>query len=69
VEVSVELGRSVLTLDHALDLGKQSVMELNRMLGDPVDIRLNGRLFARGEVVTVNEHFGVRLTELVAEAG
>ena len=65
VTLSVELGRSVLTLDAALDLGEQSMMELNRNVGDPVDIRLNGRLFARGEVVTVNEYFGVRLTQLV----
>ncbi|MBT4101050.1 MAG: flagellar motor switch protein FliN [Gemmatimonadetes bacterium] len=66
VTISVELGRSVLTLDSALDLSEQSVMELSRNVGDPVDVRLNGRLFARGEVVTVNENFGVRLTEIVA---
>jgi flagellar motor switch protein FliN/FliY len=65
VTLSVELGRHQLTLDDALDLGDQSLMELDRQVGDPVDIRLNGRLFARGEVVTGNEHFGVRLTEIV----
>ncbi len=65
VTVSVELGRSALTLDTALDLSEQSMMELNRNVGDPVDVRLNGRLFARGEVVTVNENFGVRLTEIL----
>lgn len=68
VTVSVELGRAVVTLDGALDLSEQSVMELNRTVGDPVDVRLNGKLFGRGEVVTVNEHFGVRLTEIVADA-
>lgn len=65
VTVSVELGRSVVTLDGALDLSEQSLMPLDRRVGDPVDIRLNGKLFARGEVVTVAENFGVRLTEIV----
>ena len=65
VEVSVELGRTMLTLDQALDLGDNSVMDLNRRVGEPVEVRLNGKLFARGEVVTVSENFGVRLTEIV----
>ncbi|MBT3345021.1 MAG: flagellar motor switch protein FliN [Gemmatimonadetes bacterium] len=65
--VSVELGRSMMSLDSALDLSEQSMMELNRNVGDPVDIRLNGRLFARGEVVTVGENFGVRITEILTD--
>ena len=65
VEVSVELGRTKITLDNALELGEQSLMELNRHVGEPVDVRLNGKLFARGEVVTVAENFGVRLTEII----
>lgn len=65
VHVSVELGRTNMTLDAALDLSEQSVMELDRYVGDKVDIRLNGRLYARGEVVTVGEHFGVRIVDLV----
>ena len=69
VEVSVELGRSTITLDHALEMGEQSLMELNRHVGEPVDVRLNGRLFARGEVVTVSENFGVRLTEIIGQDG
>ena len=68
VEVAVELGRSKNTLDQLLELGEQSLIELNRMHGDPVDIRLNGKLFARSEVVTVAENFGVRLTEIIEEA-
>ena len=67
VEVSVELGRTKITLDQALDMGDNSLQELNRRVGEPVDIRLNGKLFARGEVVTVNEYFGVRLTEIIGQ--
>jgi flagellar motor switch protein FliN len=65
--LSVELGRAALSLDAALDLSEQSRMELDRGVGQPVDVRLNGKLFARGEVVTVNEHFGVRLTEILTD--
>ena len=67
VELSVELGRQRLTLDAALGLGDQSLIELDKVIGEPVDIRLNGKLFARGEVVTVSENFGVRLLEIVRD--
>ncbi len=69
VEVSVEVGRSTITLDQALEMGEQSLMELNRHVGEPVDVRLNGKLFARGEVVVVSENFGVRLTEIIGQKG
>ncbi len=69
VEVSVELGRHTLTLDQALHLGEHSQIELDKMVGEPVEVKLNGKLFARGEVVTVNENFGVRLTELLVPLG
>jgi flagellar motor switch protein FliN/FliY len=69
VEVSVELGRTKITLDQALDMGDNSLQELNRRVGEPVDIRLNGKLFARGEVVTVSENFGVRITEIIGQSG
>ncbi|MBI2505851.1 MAG: FliM/FliN family flagellar motor switch protein [Candidatus Latescibacteria bacterium] len=69
VEVSVELGRHTLTLDQALHLGEHSHVELDKMVGEPVEVKLNGRLFARGEVVTVGEYFGVRLTEVLARQG
>jgi flagellar motor switch protein FliN/FliY len=65
VEVVVEMGRQRLSLDQALALGEQSVLELDKGVGDPVQVWVNGKLFARGEVVTVAEHFGVRLTEIV----
>ena len=64
---AVELGRSRITLDEALDIGEQSLIELDKQLGDAVDIMINGQLFARGEVVTVDEHFGVRITEIAQE--
>lgn len=69
VEVSVELGRHTLTLDQALHLGEHSQIELDKMVGEPVEVKLNGKLFARGEVVTVNENFGVRLTEILVPQG
>ena len=64
MEVSIELGRTRLTLDQVLDLEEQSLLELDRMVGEPVEIRLNGKLFAQGEVITVGENFGVRLTQI-----
>lgn len=67
VTVSVEIGRATITLDQALDMGEQSLMELDRNIGDPVDVCLNGKLVARGEVVTVGEFFGVRLAEIVGD--
>ncbi len=65
VEVAIELGRRRLTLDEALALGEQSLLPLDRAVGEPVDLCLNGRVFARGEVVTVGEYFAVRLTEVL----
>jgi flagellar motor switch protein FliN/FliY len=64
---SIELGRTRITLDQALEIGEQSLIELDKQVGEPVDILINGRLFARGEVVTVGENFGVRLIEIVEE--
>ena len=63
--LTVELGRTRATLDTALELGDQSLIELDKTVADPVDILINGELFARGEVVTVGENFGVRVTEIV----
>ena len=65
VEVSIELGRSKMTLDGALSLGEQSLVNLDRLVGDPVDVRINGKLYAHGVVVTVSENFGVRLTQII----
>jgi flagellar motor switch protein FliN len=67
LRLSVEIGQNRITLDEALNIGHQSLVELDKKVGDSVDILLNGRLFARGQVVTVSENFGVRITEIVEE--
>lgn len=65
LDVSVELGRSRLTLDAVMSLDIGSVVELNRTVGSPVDIRVNGTLLARGEVVVIDEEYAVRVTEVI----
>jgi flagellar motor switch protein FliN/FliY len=62
--VSVELGRTSLLVKDVLDLGPGSVVELNKLAGEPVDILVNGKLVARGEVVVVDENFGVRISNV-----
>ncbi len=69
LKVTVELGRTRMTLRQALDLQSGSVVELDRLAGDPVDIFVNERLFARGEVVVVADKFAVRITELMTPPG
>jgi|WetSurMetagenome_2_1015567.scaffolds.fasta_scaffold26441_5 flagellar motor switch protein FliN len=65
LNISVELGRSHMTLRHTLELVQGSVIELDRLAGDAVDIFVNERLLARGEVVVVDDKFAVRITELI----
>jgi flagellar motor switch protein FliN/FliY len=65
MNVTVELGRTDLTVAEVLGLGPGSVIELDRLAGEPVDILVNDRLIARGEVVVVDENFGVRVVEVV----
>ena len=65
LELSVELGRALIPVKEVLQLGPGSVVELNKLGGEPVDILVNGRPIARGEVVVVDENFGVRVTEIV----
>ena len=65
LSVTVELGSTKQTLEQVHNLGEQSLVELDKQVGDPIDILVNGKIFARGEVVTVSENFGVRITELV----
>ena len=67
--VSAELGRCTMRVSDVLKLGKGSVLELDRLAGGPVDVLVNGRLVARGEVVAVDDRFGVRITEVVARKG
>jgi flagellar motor switch protein FliN/FliY len=64
--VKIELGRTRMRLDEVLRLGVGAVVELDRLAGDPVDVFVNDRLVARGEVVVLNEKFAVRLTEVVS---
>lgn len=69
LNVTVELGRTKLNLREVLELQHGSVVELDRLAGDPVDIFVNNRLIARGEVVVVDDKFGVRITELIKKNG
>jgi flagellar motor switch protein FliN/FliY len=64
--LTVELGRNRLLINELLQLGQGSVIELTKLAGEPMDIYVNQRLIARGEVVVVNEKFGVRLTDIVS---
>ena len=66
MRVTVELGRSAMAVEDLLQLGPGSVVELNKLAGEPVDILVNESLIARGEVVVVDENFGVRVTEIVS---
>jgi flagellar motor switch protein FliN len=66
--VSVELGRTRMLINDLLQLGQGSVVELEKLAGEPMEIYVNSRLIARGEVVVVNEKFGVRLTDVVSPA-
>ncbi len=67
LQVKVELGRTRMPLKQILELQNGSVIELDRMAGDAVDIYVNERLIGRGEVVVVDDKFGVRITELVSQ--
>jgi flagellar motor switch protein FliN len=66
LEVSVELGRTKMLINDLLQLGQGSVIELNKLAGEPLEILVNRKLVARGEVVVVNEKFGVRLTDVIS---
>ena len=71
IEVTVEIGRRSMKISDILRLGPGSVLELDKVSGEALDIYVNGRLIARGEAVVVGDHYGVRLTEVlvVEEAG
>ena len=65
LEISVELGRTKLLISELLQLGQGSVIELNKLSGEPLEIFVNQRLIARGEVVVVNEKFGIKMTDIL----
>jgi flagellar motor switch protein FliN len=65
LEVVVELGRTKKKISEVLELTSGSIVELNKMAGEPVDVYVNNKLIARGEVVVIEEHFGVRIKEII----
>ncbi len=68
LRVTVELGRTKMVVSELLNLGQGSVIELNKLAGEPMEVLVNDKLVARGEAVVVNEKFGVRLTDIISPA-
>lgn len=68
VTISMEIGNTKINIRNLLQLNQGSVVELDRMAGEPLDVRVNGTLIAHGEVVVVNEKFGIRLTDIISPA-
>lgn len=68
VTISVEIGRTKINISNLLRLNQGSVVELDRIAGEPMDVLVNGTLIAHGEVVVVNEKFGIRLTDVLSTA-
>lgn len=66
LKVSVELGRTVVQIRDLLQLGQGSVLEMDKLAGEPLEVLVNGKLIARGEVVVVNEKFGIRITDIIS---
>ena len=68
VTLSMEIGRTEIPIHNLLQLNQGSVVELDRLAGEPMDVLINGTLIAHGEVVVVNEKFGIRLTDVISPA-
>ena len=66
LQVTVELGRTKKSIKEILELSNGSIVELDKLAGEPVDIHVNGKLLAKGEVVVIDENFGVRITDIVS---
>jgi len=66
VTISMEIGRTKISIRNLLQLNQGSVVELDRLAGEPMDVLVNGTLIAHGEVVVVNEKFGIRLTDVIS---
>lgn len=66
LEITAELGRTKMIIHDLLQLGQGSVIELNKLAGEPLEILVSNKLIARGEVVVVNEKFGIRLTDIIS---
>src|SRR6201996_7299718 len=69
IDLTVEIGRTRLTVGETLELRQGSILTLNRMAGEPVDLLVNGTPIARGEVVVIDEQFGLRLTQVLTAPG
>lgn len=65
IEVTVELGRTKMTLREVLDLKEGSIIELDRLAGEPLDLKVGGQLIAQGEVVAIDDCYGLRVTNVV----
>ena len=65
VELAVEIGRTTMTIGETLSLAPGSIVSLNRLAGEPVDLLVNGKVIAQGEVVVIDEEFGMRITDIV----
>jgi flagellar motor switch protein FliN/FliY len=65
--ISIELGRTCMSIEDVLNLGPGSIVELDKLAGEPVDMLINDKLIARGEVVVVDENFGIRITSMVSQ--
>jgi len=68
VTIAMEIGNTKINIRNLLQLNQGSVVELDRMAGEPLDVMVNGTLIAHGEVVVVNEKFGIRLTDIISPA-
>lgn len=66
VTISMEVGSTAITIRNLLQLNQGSVIELDRLAGEPLDVKVNGTLIAHGEVVVVNEKFGIRMTDVIS---
>jgi len=66
VELTVEIGRTTMTIRETLEMGPGSIVALDRLTGDPVDLLVNGQTIARGEVVAIDEEFALRVSEVIA---
>ena len=66
LRLSMEIGNTQISIRHLLQLGQGSVIELDRLAGEPLDVLVNGTLIAHGEVVVVNEKFGIRMTDVIS---
>jgi len=67
VQVTVELGRTSMTLREVLELQEGSIVELDRLAGEPLDLKVGGQLIAQGEVVAVDDYYGLRITNVIVK--